>query len=44
VLLKPLHQVMAHIRTIAAGDLTHTIDAEGKNEMAMLARDLRDMQ
>ncbi len=44
VLLKPLHQVMAHIRTIAAGDLTHAIDAEGKNEMAMLARDVRDMQ
>ena len=44
VLLKPLHLVMAHIRTIAAGDLTHAIDAEGKNEMAMLARDVRDMQ
>ncbi|WJD50728.1 methyl-accepting chemotaxis protein [Enterobacter sp. PGRG2] len=44
VLLKPLHEVMAHIRHIAAGDLTHEIDAEGKNEMALLASNVREMQ
>ena len=44
VLLMPLHDVMGHIRTIAAGDLTQTIDAHGKNEMALLARNLHDMQ
>lgn len=44
VLLKPLHEVMSHIRHIASGDLTHSIDAEGNNEMALLARNVRDMQ
>ncbi|KFC07231.1 methyl-accepting chemotaxis protein I [Trabulsiella guamensis ATCC 49490] len=44
VLLKPLHQVMEHIRAIAAGDLTHPIDAEGRNEMALLAGNVREMQ
>ncbi|WNP34238.1 methyl-accepting chemotaxis protein [Enterobacter kobei] len=44
VLLKPLHEVMGHIRHIAAGDLTHQIDAEGKNEMALLASNVREMQ
>ncbi|EMF0718262.1 Tar ligand binding domain-containing protein [Citrobacter freundii] len=44
VLLKPLHDVMTHIRHIAAGDLTHRINAEGSNEMALLARNVRDMQ
>ena len=44
VLLLPLHDVMAHIRTIAAGDLTQPIDTQGKNEMALLARNLHDMQ
>lgn len=44
VLLKPLHDVMAHIRHIAAGDLTHSINAEGKNEMALLAQNVSEMQ
>ncbi len=30
VLLKPLHEVMGHIRHIATGDLTHNINADGK--------------
>ncbi|SCC31552.1 methyl-accepting chemotaxis protein [Kosakonia oryziphila] len=44
VLLKPLHEVIGHIRYIAAGDLTHAIDAEGKNEMALLAQNVQEMQ
>ncbi|MGE9665264.1 HAMP domain-containing protein, partial [Escherichia coli] len=33
-----------HIRHIAAGDLTHRINADGSNEMALLAGNVRDMQ
>ena len=44
VLLKPLHQVMYHIRHIAEGDLTNNINTEGSNEMALLARNVNDMQ
>ncbi|BBQ85804.1 TPA: HAMP domain-containing protein [Kluyvera ascorbata] len=44
VLLKPLHKVMAHIRHIAEGDLTNNINTEGSNEMALLARNVNDMQ
>ncbi|KFD25009.1 methyl-accepting chemotaxis protein [Yokenella regensburgei] len=44
VLLKPLHLVMDHIRQIAAGDLTHPINVDGSNEMALLARNVREMQ
>ena len=44
VLLKPLHQVMDHIRHIAEGDLTNNINTEGSNEMALLARNVNDMQ
>ncbi|MEX3021964.1 methyl-accepting chemotaxis protein [Kluyvera sp. STS39-E] len=44
VLLKPLHAVMAHIRHIAEGDLTNHINTEGSNEMALLARNVNDMQ
>ncbi|MGY5958756.1 Methyl-accepting chemotaxis sensory transducer with TarH sensor [Kosakonia sp. BK9b] len=44
VLLKPLHEIMAHIRHIAGGDLTHSINAEGKNEMALLAQNVQEMQ
>lgn len=44
VLLKPLHEVMGHIRHIASGDLTHTITADGRNEMALLAQNVREMQ
>ncbi|MEG1214747.1 MAG: methyl-accepting chemotaxis protein, partial [Leclercia sp.] len=44
VLLKPLHDVIAHIRAIAAGDLTQPINASGQNEMAMLAHNVDEMQ
>ncbi|AVY96560.1 methyl-accepting chemotaxis protein II [Lelliottia sp. WB101] len=44
VLLLPLHDVISHIRAIAAGDLTQPIDAQGKNEMAVLARNVQEMQ
>ena len=44
VLLKPLHLVMAHIRHIAEGDLTNNINTEGSNEMALLARNVNEMQ
>ncbi|WP_039055532.1 methyl-accepting chemotaxis protein [Enterobacter sp. Bisph1] len=44
VLLQPLRTVMGHIRHIATGDLTHDIDAEGKNEMALLAQNVLEMQ
>ncbi len=44
VLLKPLHEVMGHIRHIATGDLTHAIHAEGSNEMARLAQNVHEMQ
>ncbi|MFH8134799.1 methyl-accepting chemotaxis protein [Pantoea osteomyelitidis] len=44
LLIQPLLAVMQHIKAIASGDLTHTIDAEGRNEMGQLAASLRDMQ
>ncbi|EOC0059179.1 methyl-accepting chemotaxis protein [Cronobacter turicensis] len=44
VLLLPLHEVISHIRAIAAGDLTQPIDAQGHNEMALLARNVHEMQ
>ena len=44
VLLLPLQDVIGHIRAIAAGDLTQPIQAEGKNEMAILARNVQEMQ
>ncbi|HEY3984306.1 methyl-accepting chemotaxis protein [Cedecea sp.] len=44
VLLLPLNEVMGHIRAIAAGDLTQSIDAGGKNEMALLANSVQEMQ
>ena len=44
VLLLPLEEVINHIRAIAAGDLTQPIQAQGKNEMAILARNVQEMQ
>jgi methyl-accepting chemotaxis protein-1 (serine sensor receptor) len=44
VLLLPLQDVMGHIRAIAAGDLTQPIEASGKNEMALLAQNVQEMQ
>ncbi|WP_336777090.1 methyl-accepting chemotaxis protein [Pantoea sp. USHLN256] len=44
VLIQPLHQLLGHIRHIAAGDLTQTIVVEGRNEMSQLAGSLHEMQ
>ena len=44
VLLKPLHDVMEHIRHIAAGDLTRNIHTGGSNQMALLAHNVHQMQ
>ncbi|WP_130099318.1 methyl-accepting chemotaxis citrate transducer [Siccibacter turicensis] len=44
LLLTPLHRAMTHIRAIADGNLTHTIDGEGRNEMGQLASTLKTMQ
>lgn len=44
VLLIPLNHVLHHIRSIADGDLTRHIEAEGRNEMSRLAAGLNDMQ
>lgn len=44
LLLKPLKTIMNHIRTIAGGDLTHSIDRGSRNEMGQLAAGLHDMQ
>lgn len=44
VLLKPLDEVISHIRAIVAGDLTQPIEAHGKNEMAVLGRNVQEMQ
>ncbi|ECG8513855.1 methyl-accepting chemotaxis citrate transducer [Salmonella enterica subsp. salamae] len=44
VLLRPLQRIMAHIQTIADGDLTHEIEAEGRSEMGQLAASLKTMQ
>ena len=44
MLLKPLQDMLAHIRAIAGGDLTRQIDAQGRNEMSQLAGGLHEMQ
>ena len=44
VLIKPLQTNIGHISKIASGDLTNNIEVEGRNEMAVLASSLRDMQ
>ncbi|MFC0139091.1 methyl-accepting chemotaxis protein [Erwinia mallotivora] len=44
ILLLPLNSNIAQIRRIAEGDLTHPIAVEGRNEMAQLAQNLREMQ
>ncbi|MDF7650124.1 methyl-accepting chemotaxis protein [Erwiniaceae bacterium L1_54_3] len=44
VLIQPLHQLLAHIRHIASGDLTQNIAVEGRNEMSQLASSLHEMQ
>lgn len=44
ILLKPLEQIMEHIRVITGGDLTHKLNVEGRNEMGRLAMGLEEMQ
>ncbi|WP_410753084.1 methyl-accepting chemotaxis citrate transducer [Citrobacter youngae] len=44
ILLKPLAQIMEHIRVITGGDLTHKLNVEGRNEMGRLAMGLEEMQ
>ncbi|WP_337261618.1 MULTISPECIES: methyl-accepting chemotaxis protein [unclassified Serratia (in: enterobacteria)] len=44
ILIRPLNRMIAHIKQIAAGDLTQPIDVIGRNEMAVLAASLKHMQ
>ncbi|HGY3716046.1 methyl-accepting chemotaxis protein [Citrobacter sp. Res13-Sevr-PEB04-36] len=44
ILLKPLAQIMDHIRTLTQGDLTHRLGVQGRNEMGRLAMGLEEMQ
>ena len=44
ILLKPLASVMAHIRQIAAGDLTQRLTLRGRNEVTELADTVSHMQ
>ncbi len=44
VLLVPLKKVQIHIQHIAEGELTKTLEVEGRNEMAELAHHLAAMQ
>lgn len=43
-LVKPLHQVIAHIKHIASGNLTGLIHIFGSNEIANLAQNVKHMQ
>ncbi|MFB0712542.1 methyl-accepting chemotaxis protein [Buttiauxella noackiae] len=43
-LIEPLHRLIDNIRHIADGDLVHSIDVDGTNEMGQLAASLRHMQ
>jgi methyl-accepting chemotaxis protein-1 (serine sensor receptor) len=42
-LIEPLHRLIDNIRHIADGDLVHSIDVVGTNEMGQLAASLRHM-
>ncbi len=44
MLVRPLKGSIEHIRHIASGDLTRSIDVAGRNEMSELAASLQDMQ
>ena len=44
ILIRPLQSSIAHISRIAQGDLTQNIVAVGRNEMALLASSLHEMQ
>ncbi|MBS0967493.1 HAMP domain-containing protein [Chimaeribacter arupi] len=43
-LIAPLNRLIAHIKHIAAGDLTHPVEGAGRNEMGQLAASLQHMQ
>ncbi|ATA24410.1 methyl-accepting chemotaxis protein II [Brenneria goodwinii] len=44
LITRPLHAIVEHIRLLARGDLTKTIDFHSKNEMGVVADSLRNMQ
>ncbi|AUX72962.1 methyl-accepting chemotaxis protein [Erwinia pyrifoliae] len=44
ILIRPLQATIAHISRIAEGDLTHSIEVNGDNEMAQLAGSVKNMQ
>lgn len=44
ILVKPLHRIIGNIQQIANGNLTDTIVVTGRNEIADLAQNLRNMQ
>ncbi|WP_067701063.1 methyl-accepting chemotaxis protein [Erwinia sp. ErVv1] len=44
MLLRPLRTNIDHIRHIARGDLTQTVEFDGRNEMSELAKSLHEMQ
>ncbi|MGK3142107.1 methyl-accepting chemotaxis protein [Pantoea sp. C2G6] len=44
ILITPLNSNIRQIQYIAEGDLTQTIEVEGRSEMSQLAASLRDMQ
>ena len=44
ILLNPLNSVIAHIREIASGDLTHRLKVSGRNEITELAQTVEHMQ
>ncbi|ANI30727.1 chemotaxis protein [Yersinia entomophaga] len=44
IILRPLEQSIHQLEFIAAGDLTHSINGEGKTELARLAMALQAMQ
>ncbi|MEB6336534.1 methyl-accepting chemotaxis protein [Serratia rhizosphaerae] len=44
ILVRPLNRIIEHIKHIAAGDLTRSIDVSSRNEMGVLAASLQHMQ
>ncbi|QJT81294.1 methyl-accepting chemotaxis protein II [Kosakonia sp. MUSA4] len=44
ILLSPLSSIIAHIREIAGGNLTHTLTIAGRSEMTELAQSVDHMQ
>ncbi|WP_168386133.1 methyl-accepting chemotaxis protein [Erwinia amylovora] len=44
ILIRPLQATIAHISSIAEGDLTQSIEVNGYNEMAQLAGSVKNMQ